>query len=92
MYCWLIYFSHDVKNYNHSYTISPLGHIRDVVNAIPPPAAFADDICTGGIKRKEPGSGSEPQGQQSDEIWVTPITPKRKRPRESHGMCIEKCR
>lgn len=89
MYRWLIYFSHDVKNYNHSYTITPLGHIRDVVNAIPPPAAFADDMRTGGIKRKEPGSGSEPQ---SDEICVTPITPERKRPRESHGMYIEKCR
>lgn len=35
---------------------------------------------TGVIKRKEPGSGSEPQ---SDEICVKHITPERKRPRSA---------
>lgn len=69
----------------------PQGHIRDAVRAIPPPTAFADDITTHGIKRKEPGSGSVVHSsEESDEICVIPNTPEQKRQRQSWGMYIQK--
>ncbi|XP_067261442.1 uncharacterized protein [Chanodichthys erythropterus] len=62
----------------------PNGHKRDAVRAIPPPTAFADDITTHGIKRKEPGSGSVVHSsEESDEICVIPNTPEQKRQRQS---------